>query len=538
MSAQHNDGPETHLEKTFPRNNRIGIGGRIKSIPPARLAWLWLLLGFLLVPFTFFQTVIPPAAWLAPIFLLRFARTSRRALAALPLIFLTYAAGVFLALRSPISGSLSLIIASIILLPVIRGVMYTLPYAADRLIGSRAVSWTRLFVFPLAFTTVDWLMSLSAKITSTGSPAYSQFDNLALIQILSITGMWGVTFLILWGASTVNAVWEHLSDWRPVRAQFIAFAAALLAVIVFGSARLAFTPPASQTVQAATITLDSPISAEANSLIDVNFNQSTDAQRAAARPKFEATVDQLLARTETALRGGAKIVGWQEGAATVLEEDEPHMLQRVAALAKQYDAYIQVSLGLLTRTESQFFVRNQSILVDPAGAVLWSYDKTYPVFPVEAYFTYAGPGVLPVADTPFGRLSTAICNDLHFAPLLRQAGRNSADILIAPYHSAHPWESEDAIVAAYRAIENGFSLVRPAGTGTSTITDYEGRVLGSQNFYTTSDGIMISSVPTSGVTTIYSRIGDLFAYLCAAGLVFLATWVFLHRKQPQKGTSG
>ena len=501
----------------------------IINLPSEHSGWLWLLTGFLLLPFTFFQTVIPLAAWLAPIFLLRFARTSRRARVALPLIFLAYAAGIMIGLRGSDTSNVGLFMVGIIIFPLIRGVMYSLPYAADRLIGSRLASWARLFVFPLAFVTVDWLMSLSRAINSTGSPAYSQYDNLALMQILSITGMWGLTFLIMWGASTVNAFWEHHFDWRPVLGKLGVFAGVLLAILLFGSIRLNFFAPSSQTVEAATITLDQAVSSAATSLIGANFGQATDAERAAVRPRLEATVDQLLARTETALRGGAKIVGWQEGSATVLEEDEPATLDRLAALARQYDAYIQVSIGLLTRTQSQYFVRNQSILVDQTGTILWTYDKTYPVFPTESYYTIAGAGKLPVADTPYGRLSTAICNDMHFSPLIRQAGQKDVDILIAPYHDVHPFESEDAVVATYRAIENGFSLVRPTGEGLSTITDYEGRLLGSQNYFTTSDGIMITSVPTRGVTTVYSRIGDLFAYLCVAGLVFLTGWAFLHR---------
>jgi len=532
VATQPNDRLDHNREKSAQGDNPSGFRDRLKSIPADRVAWLWLVVGAILLPFTFFQTVIPLAAWLAPIFLLRFVRTSRRERVALPLIFLAYAAGTMIGLRGSDTSNLELFILGIILFPLIRGVIYTLPYAADRLIGARLASWARLFVFPLAFTTVDWLMSLSRATNSTGgSPAYSQYDNLALMQILSITGMWGLTFLIMWCASTVNVFWEHHFDWRLVRGQLGAFAGVFLAALLFGSIRLNFFPPTSQTVEVATITLDQTVSTKATSLIGANFNQSTDAERAAVRPKFEATVDQLLARTETALRGGARIVGWQEGSATVLAEDEPAMLDRVAGLARQYDAYIQVSLGVLTRTPSQYFVRNQSILVDPTGTIRWAYDKTYPVFPTESYYTIAGPGNLPVADTSYGRLSTAICNDLHFPQLIRQAGQQDADILIAPYHDIHPFESEDAVQATYRAVENGFSLVRPTGYGVSTIIDYEGRVLGSQNFYTTTDGVMLSSVPTRGVRTIYSRIGDLFAYLCAAGLVVLAAWAFVRRQQ-------
>jgi apolipoprotein N-acyltransferase len=503
-----------------------------RNIQADPLSWLWLLIGFLLLPFTTIQTVIPLAAWLAPVFLLRFVRTSRRARIALPLVFVVYALGIFIALRGSAISDIAVYIFGIVTFPLIRGLMYTLPYAADRLIGPRLGSWGRVFVFPLAFTSVDWLMSLSGIINSTGSPAYSQYDSLALMQILSVTGMWGITFLMMWFASTVNALWEHGFDRRPVRGLVEVFAGVLLAVLLFGSVRLNFFPPSSASVEAATVTLDDSISQQAGSGIDwLKFNQSSDAERAAARPQFEATIDQLLARTETALRGGAKIVAWQEGAGTVLEEDKQSTLDRVAALAREYDADLEVSLGVLTRTTVQQFILNQSILVDHTGAVRWTYEKTYLVIPVESYIAVPGDGKLPLVDTAAGRLSTAICNDLHFPTLIRQAGASNADILIAPYNDVIPFGQGDSVTAIFRAIENGVSLLRPAGHGTSMIVDYEGRILASQNYFTNNSGVMMTTIPSHGVTTIYSRIGDVFAYLCVAGLVYLAGQAFVRRKR-------
>jgi len=40
-------------------------------------SWLWLGIGAALLPFTLLQTVVPLAAWLAPVFLLRFTRMQR-----------------------------------------------------------------------------------------------------------------------------------------------------------------------------------------------------------------------------------------------------------------------------------------------------------------------------------------------------------------------------------------------------------------------------------------------------------------------------
>ena len=265
----------------------------------------------------------------------------------------------------------------------------------------------------------------------------------------------------------------------------------------------------------------------------MTFYKSTDQERAAVRPKFEATVDQMLARTETALRAGAKIVSWQEEAGSVLEEDKQSVLDRAAALAKQYDAYIEVALGVFKRTTALPYVLNQSILIDNTGSIRWTYDKTHPVFLGEDFVTADGTGSLPVLDTPYGRLSAAICNDMNFPALIHQAGQNNVDILITSYNDAGGFATADAVTGNYRAIENGVSLLRATGGGFSTITDYEGRILGSQDYFVASNsGIVLTTIPVHGVTTIYSRIGDLFAYLCAAGLIVLAGWAFFHRKQP------
>jgi apolipoprotein N-acyltransferase len=494
-----------------------------------RLTWLWLLIGALLLPFTAIQTVIPLAAWLAPIFLLRFERTALRPRLALLLIYLTNAMAILIELRGSDTSNLTLFFIFFIIFIVLKGLLLTLPYILDHQVGSRLTPWARLFVFPMAFTVVEWLMSLTRVYNTTGSVAYSQYSNLVLMQILSITGMGGITFLIMWCASTVNLLWEHNFDWRPVRSQVAVFTIVLVAGLLFGSARLVFAVPSAQTVEAATITKDSALASQVDSYISLDMGKWTDMQRAAIAPKIEQSFVQMLARSETALKGGARLISWEEGGGTIMEEDEQKILDQTAALAKQYNAYIQVSFAIITHSQQQQFLRNQSILVDPTGVVRWTYDKAYPVFITETYYTFIGTGKLPIIDTSYGRLSTAICNDLHFTPLILQAGQNDVDLLLAPYHDIHPYEVEDAVVATYRAVENGFSLVRPTGKGISTIVDYQGRILATQNYFTNKDGIMMTTVPVKGVITIYSRIGNLFTYLCVAGLVFLIAWALLRR---------
>ena len=74
-------------------------------------------------------------------------------------------------------------------------------------------------------------------------------------------------------------------------------------------------------------------------------------------------------------------------------------------------------------------------------------------------------------------------------------------------------------MAAFRAIENGVPLVRPAASGLSSAFDPWGRVLGVADYFAAGDRTMTAQVPIGGVPTLYARTGDLFAWLCVAGLV-------------------
>jgi apolipoprotein N-acyltransferase len=82
-------------------------------------------------------------------------------------------------------------------------------------------------------------------------------------------------------------------------------------------------------------------------------------------------------------------------------------------------------------------------------------------------------------------------------------------------------------MASFRAIEQGFNLVRHTSHGLSAAYDYQGRRLAAMDHYLAVDHTLISQVPIKGIRTIYSRLGDWFAWVCMVGVVVLAglaTW--------------
>jgi apolipoprotein N-acyltransferase len=76
-------------------------------------------------------------------------------------------------------------------------------------------------------------------------------------------------------------------------------------------------------------------------------------------------------------------------------------------------------------------------------------------------------------------------------------------------------------MTAFRGIENGFSIVRQTNDGLSQASDYQGNILASMDHFSTDEHVMISQVPTKGSITLYSRIGDVFAWLCIVALVMM-----------------
>ena len=133
-----------------------------------------------------------------------------------------------------------------------------------------------------------------------------------------------------------------------------------------------------------------------------------------------------------------------------------------------------------------------------------------------------GDGRVPVIATGDGRMAGAICYDADFPAFIRQASQRQADLLIVP---ANEWIAIKHLhfqMAAFRAVENGVSLVRPAASGISTAIDPWGRVLAMADFFAPGDRTLTAQVPVGRIPTLYARIGDLFGWICSIGLLLLA----------------
>jgi apolipoprotein N-acyltransferase len=489
------------------------------------LPFLWLALAAIFFLFYDAKWNIPVAAWLTLVFALRFFRTQplKRGFIIFLLVLII---PCYFAWQGyvPLPGLIYFIFV------VMVCAFNALTYLTDRLLAPRLKGFVSTLVFPLAFVTVQYIMILTSPYSSHGSLAYTQYGNLPLLQIASVTGLSGITFLVAWFASVVNWAWDQQFEWKKVSRGVVTYAGILAVILIAGGASI-ISPPGSDTVRIAAIPATEIFEMSQDTRDSAERFQSgniTETELESIRAEFNANIDDLLERSELEARAGARIIFWSEGAGYVLKQDETALIERGGTLASQEGIYL--GMALATFISGQRLVENKIVLIEPSGEVAWQYFKARPV-PGEP--SVRGDGEILTLDTPYGKIATVICFDMDFPNVIRQAGAAEVDVMFNP---SNDWEEiayRRMQMATFRAIENGFSLVRPTSHGFSAAADYQGRVLGLTDYFTSEDPVMVAYIPTKGVTTIYSRIGDLFAWLCIAGLVAAIAWVVVRRKSAQ-----
>jgi apolipoprotein N-acyltransferase len=493
--------------------------------------FLLLAIGLLLLLVSNGRWIVPVATWLFSIFIIRFLRNQKNWRHIL-IFFMAYL-GVFCIVWKgliQLSGFTYYAVAGGI------GIAFFLPFLLDKILTPRSRGFISTLVFPLAYTVVEYIGFQFTPYGSWGSLAYTQYGNLPLMQIVSITGIYGLTFLITWFASVVNWSWEQNFDWSKINKGVKIYASVMAAVLLYGGANLVLLSPKSNEVKVAGV--QSHIAEKV--LEPVNEKLSAgDYSEAVWKSFFTQTniiIDDLFAKSEIAAKGGAKIVSWAENPVMIPKGDEPAFIDRGKNLAKQQQIYLLLNYSINFHTDPRRVPKEKMwstrvVIVSPEGEVLSTYRKTILVPGMEAMLAVSGNDDAAVISTPFGRISSLICFDNDFPAFVRkQVGKEGVDILFDP---SGDWKDIDPYhtnMMAFRAIENGFSVLRVTGLGLSAAYDYQGRTLATMDYFKTNDKVFTAYVPEKGVGTIYSQIGDLFAWLAIAGLIVLIGRVIMKRK--------
>jgi apolipoprotein N-acyltransferase len=343
---------------------------------------------------------------------------------------------------------------------------------------------------------------------------YSQTTVLPIAQFASVVGVFGMSALVALAGTALAYIVISRSS-----ASFLTFgvtAAALVSITIWGSRRLEANELISQ---------GRPVRV---ALIQGNIpqDQKWDERQA------DNIRNTYLAMTREAAEKGAQLVIWPESSTPLPFMDDKAGGERIRGVIR--DTGIELLLGSDQVDHATKLYYNAAFLVRRDGTVAGVYQKMHLVpfgefVPLQQLLFFVAPLVEQVGGFTAGRemvslptsegpISTAICYEIVFPRLVGESVSRGSQLLTtitndAWYgHSSAPYQH--FLQASMRAIEQGRYLARAANTGISGFVDPYGRVLQQSEIF--ERAILVGEVRMLEGRTIYGRIGDLVAYICAA----------------------
>ncbi len=467
-------------------------------------SYFYLLLGFVFLFFVNGRWNLPIAAYLAPIFLIRFLRFHKPLKGFLFIVIAGWTSNIFILQgQIPISGFIYYIITLMI------SIFTSLVFIIDRIFSRRLKGIISTLVFPSVYVVMEYITVLTGPGGAIGALANTQ-SSLPLLQLISITGIYGLTFVILWTASVVNWLWDNEFNKYALRKALWVYVVPFSIIILYGQIRLAHGAT-ERTVRIASVN----ISKEDVRHIFYDYPDSVN----------ERINSAFLDNCHVAALSKAKIVFGIEEMLNITYDKEGEYLEKAKAAAERDSIYIGLSLLIYPINYPHARPMNKITWISPKGEILFTYYKSKPT-PGEGSY---GDGIIRYYDSPYGRVGSAICFDMDFPSLIGQVHGMNIDIMLVPGFDNKEITPYHTYVASFRALEQGFNLVRAASRGFSASFTYKGELLSSQDFYTTDDVILYHDVPMKGRRTVYSAVGDLFAWICILFFVSISFFVFRKR---------
>jgi len=426
---------------------------------------------------------------------------------------------------------------------LVFGVLY-------RLLSRKLGSWL-LWGAPFLWVTVEYIRAnlffLAFPFNLLG---HSQYRYLPIIQIASITGVYGVSFLLV----LVNQFLSQLPDLffhqrkipdkvgNPTPHtiaffQFLAVAFLLIITLVYGFRTLA-TQDYERTIRIALI--------QANVVVREKMSARDQAKHLHAY--------ELL--TKEAVKFAPDLVVWPSTSLPappsfsrvvkrtirrITSESGTHLLVGGAGGAKfgpRQDGYLPYS--------------NSEFLISPSGRVVGQYNKIRLVpfneyLPLQEYVTwpqwftnlgesFTAGSEMTLFEVSGARFGTLICFENMFPDLFRRFVKQGADFMVSVTNEAFcgdspcPYQTLSSNV--FRAVENQVAIARAATTGVSAFIAPTGEIVARIRDQKTGNdlfvpGFLVQPLPLSTSNTFYTVYGDVFAYVSAFFAVLLLLGPFI-----------
>lgn len=409
----------------------------------------------------------------------------------------------------PLAGGLAIVLVIVIVLALHMGLF-------SWLLSITSGRFPLILSAPPLFLTVELIRTYIGTGYPWLMPSYALADFTALIQVLDLTGVFGLLLLIMIINITAYEIVRFFLKQRSFPIPHTAVSVILLALcLIYGVLRIN------------QIDGKEVLKNETVALIQGNIKQDQkwdDNYSGGITGKYAA----LSLEAEKA---GPSLVIWPEGALpysmNVNKENVP--LFKSASFNADYLIGV-ITYERLKGKKSRSY--NSAFYISPGGKIKGMYHKTHLVpfsenVLLDDYIPFIRKLVPPVAgdftpadqikvfDHDGSKFGVLICFEAIFGMLSRRFINDGAQFLVNITNDAWfgdtsgPYQHFD--MAKFRAIEGRVYLVRAANTGISAIIDSAGKVIKKTELF--KDAIVIGNLKIKKIGSLYMMTGDLLAYI-------------------------
>ncbi len=403
------------------------------------------------------------------------------------------------------------------------------------------------FVAPVLWTALEFLRSYALSGFPWSSLGYSQYKFLPLIQVADLTGVYGISFLIVAvnGALTDillskrRQVDKPLASLLPIYSSYAVLGLALVLTFAYGFYRLYQTRPGH---------------AVRISVVQGDIEQDKKWDPAYQQEVMTAYRDLSVAAAQTK----PDMIVWPETSLPFFFRKNKELTDSLTSFQKQLNSYLLFGSVMVKEQKyeealpedpgkkpeihlrsAEVGYANSSVLLDKSGNITYIYDKIHLVpfgeyVPLRQLLFFINKLTVGIGDyfpgdnyikavTPFGSFGTIICYEAIFPGLVRKFFVKGGDFIVnitndAWFGRTHgPYQHFS--MAVFRAIENRKPVVRAANTGISGFIDSSGRILDKTALFQRT--FLTRTIRTDSTLAPYTKYGDIFAYFCIVGALLL-----------------
>ncbi|PIP08950.1 MAG: apolipoprotein N-acyltransferase [Syntrophobacteraceae bacterium CG23_combo_of_CG06-09_8_20_14_all_50_8] len=393
---------------------------------------------------------------------------------------------------------------------------------------------------PLLWTSLEYVKSHLLTGFPWENLGYSQYLYIPFIQISDITGIYGITFVIVF----INAIISDLAtvfvrgagkgEKKRLIMEFLCGALLLVALWAYGSIRI----------------LQVEKELEKAPSLNVSLIQGNIDQNIKWNPQYQnETLEIYKSLSLSASPPRSGIIVWPETAAPFYFQEMDFMAREVVKVAMTSGNWLLFGSPSYMRRQGVASFLNSAFLLSPEGKNAGRYDKVHLVpygeyVPLRGLFPFISKLAAGVGDFKAGegyhplflnncKIGVLICYEGIFPEGSRTYRQQDADLLVNITNDAWFGRSsapyQHLSMTAFRAVENRLYLLRAANTGMSAIIDPTGKIISHTNLFAVAT--LKGKVRFIDNRTFYMAYGDVFVYLC---LIFLALVILTSLKRRKK----